>query len=275
MQREVLTPSQFGISHDELYITTPDGIRLHGWHLRAQGESKGSVIFFHGNAENITTHIASIYWLPEQGIDVYIFDYRGYGRSEGVPSVDGVILDAVAVMDYVATTQKKEFVVFGQSLGCAVAINAVSQFQLKEQVKAVAVDSCFSGFREIAREKLSDVWLTWPLQYPLSLAFTSDHSPIGALEKLPSIPLLVIHGNQDHIIPEHHGVSLYNSATTPKQYWEIEQGRHIDSMTREGVRKKFTEFLTRAIDERISPSTEMTLKLVFPTIFEEDKTILP
>lgn len=271
MQKEVLTPSRFGIQHEEIYLTTPDGLQLHGWHLLAQGKTKGSVVFFHGNAENITTHIASIYWLPAQGFEVYIFDYRGYGRSQGLPSVEGVILDAVTVLDYVANSKSTDFVVFGQSLGCAVTLNAVAEFQHKERIKAVAVDSCFSGFREIAREKIADVWLTWPFQFPLSLAFTSDHSPVDAIQSLSPIPLLIIHGNQDHIIPMQHGKSLFDAAESPKQFWEIEHGKHIDSMMREGVRARFTAFLSDAFLTRIPEQMAQASKLDYPTIFESKK----
>ncbi|MDH5301507.1 MAG: lysophospholipase [Gammaproteobacteria bacterium] len=270
-QDEVLTPSRFGILHDDIYLTTPDDFRLHGWHLHAQGDKKGSVVFFHGNAENITTHIASIYWLPAQGFEVFIFDYRGYGRSQGTPSVEGLILDAMTVLDYVAESKSTDIVVFGQSLGCAITLNAVAKFQHKERIKAVVVDSCFSGFREIAREKIADVWLTWPFQWPLSLAFTADYSPVDALHSLASIPILIIHGNQDRVIPIHHGKRLFNAAGFPKEFWEIERGKHIDSMMREGVRSQFLTFLDDAFLAKIPSQRAQERQLDFPSIFESKK----
>lgn len=273
MKQEVFSPTQLGLQYKELLLKTSDNVQLHGWHLPAQGKSQGTIVFFHGNAENITTHIASIYWLPPQGYEVFTFDYRGYGKSNGEPTVDGVILDAVTVLEYVTNTlDRQNVVVLGQSLGCVVALNAVAQLEDRSHLKAVAVDSCFSGFREIAREKLSNLWITWPLQYPLSYAFTSSHNPLTLIEFLSPIPTLVIHGNADHIIPMHHGVRLFESALPPKYFWEIERGRHIDSLGRVAVRNKFTGFIRSSVQGTLSMSTKEIIKIDSPSIFSQKQS---
>ncbi len=262
MKDEVLTPAKFGMQYKDLYVRTVDNVDIHGWHIPAVGFSKGSVIFFHGNAQNITTHIASVYWLPKQGFDVYIFDYRGYGRSQGFPSVEGVMTDAATVLKYVITDLgKKNVVVFGQSLGGVIALNAVSRFDKKQSIKALVVDSSFSGFREIAREKLSDIWLTWIFQYPLSYAFTASYDPKLAAAKIAPVPLLVIHGNADNIIPMHHGKKLFEAAYSPKLFWKIESGKHISSMGNQGIREKFLRFLDAAVNDDIYVGMEQNITL--------------
>ena len=98
LKPHLIDPAQHGIVAEEHYFTTKDKVRLHGWLLPAQGESRGTLLFLHGNAENISTHIRSVWWLPKHGYNVFLFDYRGYGRSEGNPTLDGSLLDLRAAM---------------------------------------------------------------------------------------------------------------------------------------------------------------------------------
>jgi len=204
------------------------------------------------NAQNISTHIASIYWLPQKGYSVYLFDYRGYGKSQGQPTIEGLIIDASSAINYVINHKnEKNIVIFGQSLGGAITINAAAQLEDKSTIKAVIVDSSFAGFRKIAREKLASFWLTWPLQYPLSLAFSSSHNPLHSVNQISPIPLLVMHGNADNIIPLQHGKDIFSAAENPKVLWEMNNGKHIDSMTKKSNRRHFLNFLEAAINNRI------------------------
>jgi fermentation-respiration switch protein FrsA (DUF1100 family) len=93
LSQHLLTPDRLGLAYRDIRFTAADGVSLHGWFLPATAPRQGSVLFLHGNAQNISTHIASVAWLPGAGFDVFLFDYRGYGRSAGEPSLDGVHLD--------------------------------------------------------------------------------------------------------------------------------------------------------------------------------------
>lgn len=246
MKEQVLTPARFGLRFDDVWVDVDANIKLHGWYLHTQQKPKAAILFFHGNAENISTHIASVQWLPQYGYDVYLFDYRGYGLSQGEPTVELVVTDAVTVIDAVVKrlgVKPEQLILFGQSLGGAIALNAAQQTRLKYQFAGVVVDSTFSSFRGIAREKLGEFWLTWPLQWPLSYSFTNEYPPMEAAAALKGVPLLVIHGDSDNIIPWHHGKFIYDAASEPKQLWTINDGRHIDSMLRPDVRERFVRYL--------------------------------
>jgi alpha-beta hydrolase superfamily lysophospholipase len=125
----LLTPDRIGLAWRDVAFTTADGVRLHGWFLPASAPRQGSVLFLHGNAENISTHIASVAWLPDAGFDVLLFDYRGYGRSAGRPSLDGLQRDfdaALGTLLAMPEVDPQRVVVFGQSLGGALAITALA-----------------------------------------------------------------------------------------------------------------------------------------------------
>src|SRR5512143_2232820 len=93
MQMQVRTPGDVGLDYRDLYFHAADATLLHGWFLPAQHEAKGTLLFLHGNAENISTHLGSVWWLPAEGYNVFLYDYRGYGYSEGKPSLDGLLSD--------------------------------------------------------------------------------------------------------------------------------------------------------------------------------------
>ncbi|NIV36441.1 MAG: alpha/beta fold hydrolase, partial [Anaerolineae bacterium] len=125
------TPAELRLAYEEVFFHAADGTRLHGWWLPAESETpRATVLFLHGNAENISTHIASVHWLPAAGYAVFLFDYRGYGRSEGMPTPAGVALDAQAALRYLVEQRglrDRSLVVFGQSLGGAIAIDTVAR----------------------------------------------------------------------------------------------------------------------------------------------------
>ncbi|MEW5756655.1 MAG: alpha/beta fold hydrolase [Pseudomonadota bacterium] len=241
----VRTPQDIGLAYEDVTFSSLDGTRLHGWFLPAQGPAKATVVFVHGNAENISTHVAAVYWLPAAGYNVFAFDYRGYGRSEGKESLDGVHLDARAALDYVrgrADVDPARLVLFGQSLGGAVALYTAATSQVP--LRAVVVESSFSDYRKIFREKLSDLIITWPLQWPLSFTVSDQYSPLAVIADLKA-PLLVIHGDADPIVPVSHAHALYSAAKGDKTLWIIEQGGHTAAFgpMREVYRPKLVEYL--------------------------------
>jgi fermentation-respiration switch protein FrsA (DUF1100 family) len=253
MRELIRTPDEIGLDYREIELEAADGVRLHGWLLPATPPRRGSVLFLHGNAQNISTHIASVAWLPAEGFDVLLFDYRGYGRSGGNPSLSGLQLDFEAALDALLArpeTTSAPVVVFGQSLGGALAITALADSPQREQVRALIVEGAFTGYRALAREKLSDFWLTWPLQVPLGLAIDDRYRPIDAIGELAPMPVLIVHGEEDRVIPPDHAIALYEAARPPKSLWLVPGAGHIQAFTTAANRAELVRYLARLLDQR-------------------------
>ena len=244
---QVRTPDVIPLAYEDVYFHAPDGVHLHAWFLPAQGEVKGTILHLHGNAENISTHIGSVYWLPARGFNVFMLDYRGYGLSDGTPTLGGVQLDIDAAMATLLRRQDvdpRRIVVLGQSLGGALAVYNVTHSPFRDHIRTLVIDSTFTGYREIAREKLGSFWVTWPFQYPISWTVDDDYSPIDFVAQVSPIPLLIIQGEEDGIVPVHHAQVLFAAARQPKTLW-IEKGvGHIRALDKPAVRNALVEFLS-------------------------------
>lgn len=256
-QDYLLTPKRVGLSYEDVHFKAKDGVLLHGWFLPAEGYALGTILFLHGNAENISTHLGSVDWLPKSHFSVFLFDYRGYGSSEGKPTLPGVIDDAESALRTLIARpdiDPNRIVVLGQSLGAALAVYVVARSELRPHVRALVVDSGFASYRRIARdklrEKLGDFWLTRILQLPLSFTINDNYSPIRAIPLVSPIPVLIIHDGDDQVIPEHHATSLFAAAGEPKKLWLLPDGGHIQTFNKAANRKRFVRYLTQILDWR-------------------------
>jgi hypothetical protein len=238
------------IAYEEVRFPTPDGLLLHGWLLRPAGTPRGTLLFFHGNAENISTHVNAVAWLAQEGYQVFLFDYRGYGKSEGQPSLSGVQRDGMAALDALLAipgVEKDRIAVLGQSLGGAVSVYTVVHSPHGKRVKALVLDGAFSAYRKIAREKIAGFFLTWPLQYPLGLLIEDRYSPVRWIDRVSPIPVVVIHGTDDRVVPITHGEALYRRAKNPKSLWIVQGRGHGQSFQEEEVRNRLLRFLETAL----------------------------
>ena len=130
-------PDRFGVIYENLEIETNDHIKLHGWKLFASDEVRGTILFLHGNGENISSHFLNVHWLTAYGYDVYLFDYRGYGKSEGIAQLDDVIKDADNMITYAINQLRdnEKLIVMGHSLGASLSIHAVRITNIKSELK--------------------------------------------------------------------------------------------------------------------------------------------
>ncbi len=254
-------PETIGLRYIGVFFDSGDGTRLHGWFFPAQsdGASKSvttraaTVVHFHGNAENISTHFRGAEWLARAGYNVLVFDYRGYGSSDGVPSRAGIQLDAAAAIAYVRArpdVDSERLVLFGQSLGAAIAVAAVAEPGNRPGVRAVILESGFASYRRIAREKLAAMWFTWPLQWPLSFLVSDALRPVDLVPAVAPIPVLIVHGTLDPIVPFEHADALYAAAREPKALWAVTGGGHINAFGRYGVvyRPALLEYLRQHLE---------------------------
>lgn len=225
-----ITPDRLNLEYDDVYLDTPDGETLHGWWLPATSEPKGTVYFLHGNAQNISSHLMNVAWLPEKHYNVFLIDYRGYGRSTGAPDIEGTLHDAEAGLRWLVNqpdVQNQPLFLLGQSLGGALGTALASEWVKRDEqppLNGVILDGTFSGFRAIAREKLGDFWLTWPLQIPLSWTITDEYEAYERIADISPVPVMVIHSVRDGIIPFHHGERLFEAAKEPKEFLRTDTG---------------------------------------------------
>lgn len=232
-----ITPDAYGFDYTDVYLDTSDGVRLHGWYVTADSPA-GTVLFFHGNAGNISHRIDSIAIFNELGFDVLIIDYRGYGQSDGTISEAGAYRDAEAAYRFLAEERgvdPSRIVVFGRSLGGAIA----AQLAATNEVAAVIVESSFTSATDMA----SELYPFLPVRLLLRLEFpVADHvASINA-------PTLIVHGRDDEIIPFTMGEALYAAAPGPKAFVALDGGhntaflfdneRYVD-----GLRRFLTEHI--------------------------------
>jgi fermentation-respiration switch protein FrsA (DUF1100 family) len=241
------TPAQFGLKAEDVAIPGPQGSPLHGWWLPAQGEVRGTVLHLHGNAANISNHLPLVAWLPKAGFNLLTFDYRGFGRSEGTPSLDGVVADGLAALAWLRRrpgVDPQKLVVLGQSLGGATAVRVVAADPLG--VRLLVLDCAFSSYRGIARDAVRASWLRWVAPAALPLLPGHDKDPVTAVRRLP-VPLYVLHSADDAVVPISHGKALYAAAPEPKQWLEVQDTQHVDGLTHEPVRQQLTAAMLNAL----------------------------
>ena len=243
-----ITPDRLNLEFEDVFVETPDGETLHGWWLPAKSEPKGTVYFLHGNAQNISSHIMNVAWLPERRYNVFLIDYRGYGRSTGAPDIEGTLHDAETGLRWLVDqpdVQNQPLFLLGQSLGGALGTALASEWVKRDEqppLDGVILDGTFSGFRAIAREKLGDFWLTWPLQIPLSWTITDEYEAYERIGDISPVPVMVIHSVRDGIIPFHHGKRLYEAAEEPKTFLQTDTP-HASTFVIPGYQDEVLEFM--------------------------------
>ena len=244
------TPDALGVRYEPVQFTSADGTRLSGWFLPAEGranpkEAKGTVVHFHGNAQNMSTHWRFVAWLPKQGYNVLVFDYRGYGQSEGKPEPKGVFEDANAALDYVRTRadiDPERLFVFGQSLGGTNAIAVVGSGN-RAGVKAAAIESTFYSYSSIANDKFKGA----------GLLVSDTYAASNYVAAVSPIPLLFIHGTADQVIPLAHSRRLFAEAREPKRLIEVPGAGHLEPMTGQRFGHAYRKALTDFFDAALHP----------------------
>lgn len=211
-------PEAFGLAHRDIYFRSEDGKMLHGWFF--QGKRGDPVILhFHGNAGNISHRLDLIKRLVQKEVQIFIIDYRGFGRSEGRPSERGVYLDGLAAYDYLVQREgipAEDIVLHGHSLGAAVAVEVA----LKRAVKSVILESAFTSTRGMAK--------TLPLFALFAPVLPAHYNNLEKLTRL-SVPILIVHGDQDETVPFLMGERLFAAASEPKEFLRVPGAGHNDT----------------------------------------------
>jgi hypothetical protein len=253
------TPSAMGFEYEDAWIETEDGERLHAWFVPA-GNARGTLLFFHGNAGNISHRLESLIIFNSLGLDILIVDYRGYGQSSGKPGEDGTYLDARAAWDYLVNERgvpERRIVVFGRSLGGAVGSWLASRDDVNPA--GVIIESTFSSGLDMGKRL-----------YPVLPArlITRIGYPVRDYVTRIDAPLMVVHSRQDEIIPFDMAETVFQAANEPKTFLEL-GGDHNAGfwISRETYVPALDTFFTRVLgparpSRRGSPlSIETTLPL--------------
>lgn len=213
-------PADIGLDYEDVSLEADGEVTLHGWFIG--GSSPRVLLFFHGNAGNISHRLPSIRQFHELGLSVLIVDYRGYGASSGEPGEAGMYRDAEAAWRYLTATRNvvpDDIVVFGRSLGGSVAARLAAQ----ERPGALIVESAFTSVPDVAQEAYP--WL------PARWLSRMRHSTREFLKDV-RCPVLVVHGRSDSIVPFHHGERLFEAANEPRTFLALDGG-HNDAFVRD------------------------------------------
>lgn len=246
------SPADVKLSFREVDFASRDGTRLTGWFIPAVGAATGTVLHFHGNAQNMTAHFGYVDWLPRRGFNVIVFDYRGYGRSDGRPERRGVMDDSLAALALARTlpgVDPGRIVVLGQSLGAVQALVALGH-DSPGGVRAVAADSAFFSYRSIVRDKIAAMpVLSW-FKGPLSRIVVGDAWSAGdAVARIAPVPIVFLHGSADEVIPVDHARRLHAAAGEPKELWIVDGAGHTEALASPGPwRDRLVGFFLRALD---------------------------
>ena len=210
-----MTPEDMNLAYEDIFLETSDGVKLHGWFVPGN-TALATLLFLHGNAGNISHRVENIKRLNALGLNVFILDYRGYGRSEGSPHEKGLYLDAEAAFSYLLSRNDvapNRIAVFGRSLGGAVAVDLCSRVNCQSLI----LESTFTSMADMSRA----IFPFLPVGRFLPERYDSE-------KKIKSIriPLLQFHGNRDEIIPFKLGQALFEHAPGPKEFVPIPGAGH-------------------------------------------------
>lgn len=244
-----MKPENFNFNYREVTFHPKDGTELIGWFFPAKtAKPKGTIIHFHGNAQNMSAHFLGLSWIMDRGYNLFAFDYRGYGISDGKPTPDGVYQDSMAALDegkrLWSENGKGLYIVYGQSLGGAIAMRALADYKDLAQVDLVVQDSTFMSYQDISFHKLSRS-LLFPIS-PLAYVLVSDKYSSEEFVKVIDRPTLVIVPQKDKVVDKRFGTKLYDTLTTSKKWlWKISDGEHISTFhdPKKPIRDEFIQLL--------------------------------
>lgn len=244
---EPSTPATWGLKYEPIDFKSGDGTPLHGWFIPAKNKTaqtaKATIVFSHGNAGSISYHLGFCTWFAEAGYNVILYDYRGFGKSGGSVDRRGMIDDVKAAFAYAfkrPDIDSKRIISYGHSLGGAQSVTALGESPVKG-LRAIIIDGAFASYLAMARA----------LGGQLGASLVSDElAPKDYVGKLAPVPLLVVHGTRDEVVPVAQGLQLYQSAGQPKTLFEVKSGRHGTALSNDNgaYRKRALEWIARTLD---------------------------
>jgi hypothetical protein len=211
------TPAEVGLPFEDVAITTEDGERLHAWWI--PGRRRLSILYLHGNGGNISTRLSKVEFLCPLDVSLLLVDYRGYGNSTGQPSEEGLARDARAAHRYLTRERgipAETVVVWGESLGGAVAARLAAQ----EPAAGLILEAAFTSLSDMAPRAVP--WV------PFAGRLVRSHFDTLAWARGVGVPKLVIHGDEDEVVPFEMGREIYEKVSPPKRFLRVRGAQHND-----------------------------------------------
>lgn len=238
------SPDKYGQHYERHILTSKDGTKLEAWFIpselhRNPQEALGTVLYYHGNSQNLTVQYGNVHWLPKAGFNVFAIDYRGFGNSEGAPSIKGVFEDGIVALEWIRGFSKidpSKLFVIGQSLGGNVAAAVLGESS-REGILAIVLDSTFYSYPMIASDKLKGAGY-----------FIDDkYSAYHYIKSFSPIPILFLHGEADKVVPAYHSRKLFDDANEPKEMVIIPNFYHIETFNHTLYQEKVIKFFKQAL----------------------------
>ena len=226
------TPEALGLPYEEVSFFAADGTKLSGWFIPAP-EATRAVLFCHGNSNNMSADLDAIKVFHGLGLHALVFDYRGYGKSEGTPDEEGTYADAEAAWKYLTETRKtdpKDILIWGRSLGAAIA----AELALRHAPRALILEAAFTSLKDLAAQMYPHFPVKWLLR--------SQYDTAAKLSRLAGCPVLIVHSREDEVVPFDQGERVYQAARDPKHFLEI-KGPHRGLPYQPGYEEGLRRFL--------------------------------
>jgi len=237
------TPEEIGLDYENVKFRTADRLRLNGWYVPAQ-KAELTVLFCHGNGGNMMHRLDSISIFHDLGLNVFIFDYRGYGNSEGTPSEEGTYLDVRAAYRWLKNSKKtkpENIIIFGRSLGGGIA----TYLATKVRARALVIESTFTSYVDIGKKFYPYMPVKWSARF---------NNPTKDYIRKVHCPVMVIHSRRDEVVPFEFGLELYEEASEPKEFVEIAGGHNdgflISSEIYKNAWTKWLKMLKESSEDR-------------------------
>lgn len=242
-----IKPSSIPVPPKEVTFSQEGQPPLLAWHFQSPQKTKALILLFHGNAQNVSSHFYTYYWAVNEGYDLFVFDYPGYGGSHGEPTPQSTVESGLRAIDYVQTQwPQTPIIIAGQSLGGNVSLTALSLAASQKNICAVVIESSFLSYKSTGQKIFARQWVTWPLQWLPRLVLSDRWSAKTHIQNLPqNIPYLLFHREKDPVVPSQMGHDLFAKLPTNKKAFFQDGEGHVDTYSNvdgKSNQKIFVEF---------------------------------
>lgn len=245
-EKEALAADRGG--YEDVFFKTPDSVNLHGRLIRSSAPKKGTVIFFHDYPEKPSDRTDDLLWLKDAGYDIFAFDYRGSGRSDGSPTSAGIRIDIAAAIEtalMLADVKRDPVFILGQGLGGALAVYALANSAHKDSISGLIIDGSFASREDLRPEKLKTIAAERSYRDLLPGIADDSYSPNRWIDEISPIPVIIIHADADEEIPLRSGLKLYDRAKKPKELLIADGKGRAQALADMDIRKRLITYLDK------------------------------